>query len=90
MKKTIVWAALALAVLPLGAKKKQEVKNDSLIFTTIIENPVTSIKNQNNSGTCWSYSSLAFLESEENRKKINAPEGILEKVYAYREKWGAK
>ena len=32
---------------------------------------------------------IAFLESEENRKKINAPEGILEKVYAYREKWGA-
>ena len=68
MKKTIVWAALALAVLPLGAKKKQEVKNDSLIFTTIIENPVTSIKNQNNSGTCWSYSSLAFLESEVLKK----------------------
>ena len=33
---------------------------------------------------------IAFLESEENRKKINAPEGILEKVYAYREKWGAQ
>ena len=33
---------------------------------------------------------IAFLESEENRKKINAPEEILEKVYAYREKWGAK
>ena len=32
---------------------------------------------------------IAFLESEENRKKINAPEGILDKVYAYREKWGA-
>ena len=33
---------------------------------------------------------IAFLESEENRKAINAPEGILEKVYAYREKWGAQ
>ena len=32
---------------------------------------------------------IAFLESEDNRKKINAPEGILDKVYAYREKWGA-
>ena len=32
---------------------------------------------------------IAFLESEENRKAINAPEGILDKVYAYREKWGA-
>ena len=25
----------------------------------------------------------------EHRKAINAPEGILDKVYAYREKWGA-
>ena len=33
---------------------------------------------------------IAFLESEENRKAINAPEGILDKVYAYREKWGAQ
>lgn len=33
---------------------------------------------------------IAFLEKEENRKAINAPEGILEKVYAYREQWGAK
>lgn len=32
---------------------------------------------------------IAFLEKEENRKAINAPEGILEKVYAYREQWGA-
>ena len=32
---------------------------------------------------------IAFLESEENRKAINAPEGILDRVYAYREKWGA-
>ena len=32
---------------------------------------------------------IAFLENEANRKAINAPEGILDKVYAYREKWGA-
>ena len=58
-------AAAALAALPTMA---QETKSDSLIFTTVIENPVTSIKNQNNSGTCWSYSSLAFLESEAIKK----------------------
>ena len=33
---------------------------------------------------------IAFLESEENRKAVGAPEEILEKVYAYREKWGAR
>ena len=28
------------------------------------ENPITSIKNQNRSSTCWSFSALGFLESE--------------------------
>ncbi len=63
--KKIIMAAAALAALPSMA---QEAKSDSLIFTTVIENPVTCIKNQNNSGTCWSYSSLAFLESEAIKK----------------------
>lgn len=33
---------------------------------------------------------IKFLETEENRKAIYAPEGILERVYAYREQWGVK
>lgn len=33
-------------------------------FTVVKENPITSIKNQGNSGTCWSFSGVAFLESE--------------------------
>lgn len=69
MKKLIILATLAATILPVSAKqKKEEPKNDSLIFTTIVEQPVTSIKNQNSSGTCWSYSSLAFLESEAIKK----------------------
>lgn len=69
MKKIIVFALAAIIVLPMGAKsKKKEENKDTLIFTTIVENPVTSIKNQNSSGTCWSYSSLAFLESEAIKK----------------------
>ena len=69
MKKMMIMALAALAILPAEAKtKKKEVDKDSLIFTTIIANPVTSIKNQNSSGTCWSYSSLAFLESEAIKK----------------------
>lgn len=31
---------------------------------------------------------IAFLSDDENRKKIGAPENILEKVRAYREEWG--
>ena len=47
------------------AKKKVE-KTDSLQFTVIKENPITSVKNQNKSGTCWSYSSLGFFEAWRN------------------------
>ena len=33
-------------------------------FTTVIDLANTSIKNQASSGTCWSYSTNSFLESE--------------------------
>ena len=69
MKKLIALAAAALFVIPAAAKdKEKKADKDSLIFTTIVEQPVTSIKNQNSSGTCWAYSSLAFLESEVIKK----------------------
>ena len=58
-------AATLVAGNAMAAKpKKAELPKDTLVFSTVIANPVTSIKNQNNSGTCWAYSSLAFLESE--------------------------
>ncbi|NCB18481.1 MAG: aminopeptidase [Bacteroidia bacterium] len=33
-------------------------------FTTIKELPVTPVKNQNRTSTCWSFSALSFMESE--------------------------
>lgn len=44
--------------------KKDSSKVKEIVFTSVKENPVTSIKNQNRSGTCWAYSGLGFLESE--------------------------
>ena len=38
-------------------------------FTVEKENPITSIKNQYRSGTCWCYSALSFIESEILRTK---------------------
>ena len=64
MKKTILIAALALVAFDMSAKKKTEPKEEGFVFTTVKENPITSIKNQNRSSTCWSFSSLGFLESE--------------------------
>ena len=64
MKKIILIAALALVAFDMSAKKKNEPKEEGFVFTTVKENPITSIKNQNRSSTCWSFSSLGFLESE--------------------------
>ena len=33
-------------------------------FTVIKENAITPVKNQANTGTCWSFSAMSFLESE--------------------------
>ena len=62
MKKNLLFAALAFVGLGAFA---QEATPD---FTVVKENPITSIKNQNQAGTCWCYSSLAFIESELLRK----------------------
>ena len=67
MKKIQATLLAALCALP-GFAVDSVSSNDSLVFTTVIANPVTPIKNQNNSGTCWSYSALAFLESEVIKK----------------------
>ncbi len=67
MKKTVLTIAVA-AVSALGAfaqsAPKAPLKASDYQFTIVKENPVTSIKNQNRSGTCWCFSSLSFLESE--------------------------
>ncbi|MBR2428417.1 MAG: aminopeptidase [Alistipes sp.] len=57
MKKIFV---LALGIMFATGAMAQE----SPEFTVVKENPITSIKNQNQAGTCWCYSSLAFIESE--------------------------
>ena len=64
MKKMILTLALAaFAAASLGAQAPK-VKPADYQFTTVKEIPVTSMKNQNRSGTCWCFSALSFLESE--------------------------
>ena len=65
MKKTFLLALAAMMTLGVFADDQKKEKNpNEAVFTTIVANPITSIKNQARSGTCWDYSTLAFFESE--------------------------
>lgn len=35
-----------------------------LTFTTVKANPITPVKNQSRSGTCWDYATIGFVEAE--------------------------
>ena len=66
MKKSLTLAlAVMMALSASAAKKKTSAKDaNKPVFTTIKENPITTIKDQNRSGTCWDYSTLSFFEAE--------------------------
>lgn len=46
------------------AQQPAQKGEEGFVFTTVKEAPITSVKNQNKSGTCWAYSSLGFFEAE--------------------------
>ncbi len=62
MKKSLF--LMALAMTGFTANAAEEADTTGYEFTTVKANPITSIKNQNRSSTCWSFSGTAFLESE--------------------------
>ena len=66
MKKILTFALLVvIATSASAAKKKTDAKEaNKPVFTTIKEIPVTSVKDQNRSGTCWDYSTISFFEAE--------------------------
>jgi aminopeptidase C len=66
MKKIFAFALVAMISTSAMAQEKKEGATDpnKPVFTTIKEIPITSIKNQNRSGTCWNFSTLSYFEAE--------------------------
>ena len=71
MKRLLLAAAIAFSATCAFAQDNSETpKNPSdYEFTVIKEAPVTSVKDQYRSGTCWCFSALSFIESEILRTK---------------------
>jgi aminopeptidase C len=65
LKLTLTAAAIALSCAAAFAQNA----TPELEFTVVKENPITSIKDQHRSGTCWCFSALSFIESEILRTK---------------------
>ena len=61
MKKLVTLITFVLIATSVSAQSTKT-------FTTVKELPITSIKNQYRSGTCWDYGTLGYLESEILRK----------------------
>ena len=53
-----------LSGVSYAQKKGSTPQVEPYRFETVVENPVTSIKDQASSGTCWCFSGLSFIESE--------------------------
>ena len=59
--KTIVIIATMVLAMTAQAQEKRE-------FKVVKQLPITSVKNQYRSGTCWDYATLGYLESDILRK----------------------
>ncbi|MBK9283287.1 MAG: aminopeptidase [Sphingobacteriaceae bacterium] len=89
MKKIIYSLFILVCVAKLSAQEKSNKKESDYKFTVVKNLEATEVQNQNMTGTCWSFSSLSFLESELIRmgkgKDFNLSEMyIAKKAYSWK------
>ena len=58
------WVVVAIMAATTVSAFAEEIRKDTFIFKIEKELPITPVKNQANTGTCWSFSALGFFESE--------------------------
>ena len=87
MKKNLLVLGLLLFTAVTFAQKDTTAV-DSFKFTTVKQNKITSVKNQANSGTCWSFSGLGFFEAELLR--MGKPEVDLSEMFVVHHSYSDK
>ena len=80
MKKTL-FAFILIAFCSMNVLLAQETKEEKK-FTTVVEVPTTSVKNQQSTGTCWCFAGISYIETELMR--MGAPEIDLSEMYIVR------
>ena len=88
MKKTLLTAALIASAALILAAPADTAAVDTFRFTITKENSITPVKNQANTGTCWSYSGLAFFEAEMLR--LGKPGTDLSEMYVVHHSYNDK
>ena len=74
MKPKLIFILTFLCALTIPALAQENLQREAQAsqtkktFTTVKELPITSVKNQYRSGTCWDFGTLGYFESEILRK----------------------
>lgn len=79
LKNLLVAFAILFSMFVSAQEQKEGEKEKGYQFTPIKEIPVTSVKDQYRSGTCWSFSGLGLLEAEMLR--LGKPEVDLSEMF---------
>lgn len=88
IKKQILVSVLVLAAFVVSSQTLSNKKDGNYKFTVIKNIEATEVQNQAQSGTCWSFSSLSFFESELLR--MGKPKVNLSEMFIVRNSYMAK
>lgn len=64
MKNQITGMTFLILFPALSLFSQDTIKEEGYRFTPVHENAATRVKDQNKSGTCWSFAATSFIESE--------------------------
>ena len=88
IKHSILLSALVFSASAITAQTLSNKKDGNYKFTVVKNLEATEVQNQAQSGTCWSFSSLSFFESELIR--MGKPKVNLSEMFIVRNAYMAK